>query len=61
MPSPEAVAAAGALARQYGEDAASIAVLTAAEAAAMGDREKLAFWDEVIALLGGENSGSALN
>ena len=33
---------------QYGEDAAVIATLRAAEVAAMGDEEALAHWDAVI-------------
>jgi hypothetical protein len=40
-----------ALMRQYGEDAAVIATLRAAEVAAMGDAEALAHWDAVIAFL----------
>jgi hypothetical protein len=43
--------AAMALMRQYGEDAAVIATLRAAEVAAMGDAEALAHWDAVIAFL----------
>jgi hypothetical protein len=37
-----------ALIRQYGDDAEVIAVMRAAELAAMGDAEALAHWDEVI-------------
>lgn len=39
------------LLRQYGEDAETIATLTAAEAAANGDIRKLAHWDEIIAMI----------
>lgn len=47
----EAVAAAGALARQYGDDAAVIATLRAAEEAAAGDLEASDFWMGVAQLL----------
>lgn len=43
--------AAMALMAQYGEDAAVIAVMRAAEVAAMGDAETLAHWDAVIAFI----------
>ncbi|MHA7901000.1 MAG: hypothetical protein ACX94B_14150 [Henriciella sp.] len=43
--------AAMALLTQYGEDAAVIATLRAAEVAAMGDADALAHWDAVIAFL----------
>ncbi len=43
--------AAMSLLTQYGEDAAVIATLRAAEVAAMGDADALAHWDEVIAFL----------
>lgn len=36
---------------QYGEDAEVIAVLRAAELAALGDADGLAQWDEVIACI----------
>ncbi len=42
------------LLRQYGEDAVVIATLRAAEVAALGDIEALAHWDEVAAILSGE-------
>lgn len=45
---------AAALWRQYGEDALVIATLRAAEVAAMGDVEGLAHWDEVAAILSGD-------
>ncbi|MBK8199695.1 MAG: hypothetical protein IPK75_15195 [Acidobacteria bacterium] len=45
---------AAALWRQYGEDAVVIATLRAAEVAAMGDIEALAHWDEVAAILSGD-------
>jgi len=48
---PAVLTAAGQLQRQYGEDAAVIAVLRAAEVATMGDGEALAHWDDVIACL----------
>lgn len=47
----EAVAAAGALARQYGDDAAVIATLRAAEEAAGGDLTASDFWMAVAELL----------
>ena len=50
----EAAQTAAALWRQYGEDAVVIATLRAAEVAAMGDIEALAHWDEVAAILSGE-------
>lgn len=43
--------------RQYGEDAAVIATLRAAEVAAQGDVEALAHWDAVIALIEGTDMG----
>ena len=42
------------LLRQYGEDAVVIATLRAAEVAALGDIEALAHWDEVGAILSGD-------
>ncbi|MBI1252757.1 MAG: hypothetical protein GC196_00235 [Hyphomonas sp.] len=42
------------LLRQYGEDAVVIATLRAAEVAALGDIEALAHWDEVAAILSGD-------
>lgn len=45
------LAAASALIAQYGEDAEIIAVLRAAEAAAIDDAEALAHWDGVVAAL----------
>jgi hypothetical protein len=50
----EAAQTAAALLRQYGEDAVVIATLRAAEVAAMGDVEALAHWDEVAAILSGD-------
>lgn len=47
----EAARIAAQLSAQYGEDAAVIATLRAAEIAAQGDTEALAHWDEVIAIL----------
>jgi hypothetical protein len=47
----DAFAVAQALMRQYGEDAETIATLTAAEAAAIGDVRTLAHWDNVIAMI----------
>ena len=43
--------AAMTLLSQYGEDASVIAILRAAEVAAMGDDDALAHWDAVIAFL----------
>lgn len=48
---------AAALLRQYGEDAVVIATLRAAEVAAVGDIEALAHWDEVAAILSGDETG----
>ena len=42
------------LLRQYGEYAVVIATLRAAEVAALGDIEALAHWDEVAAILSGD-------
>ena len=53
--SPEVLATVQSLVQQYGEDAPVIAVLKAAEFAAMGDAETLAHWDLVIAYLDPEN------
>ena len=53
--------AAMALMSQYGEDAAVIATLRAAEVAAMGDAEALAHWDAVIAFLEDGPDESGLN
>ena len=50
----EAAQTAAALLRQYGEDAVVIATLRAAEVAALGDVEALAHWDEVAAILSGD-------
>lgn len=47
---------AAALLRQYGEDAVVIATLRAAEVAALGDIEALAHWDEVAAILSGDET-----
>ena len=47
-PDPAVMSAAIALIRQYGEDAEVIAVMRAAELAAMGDAAALAHWDAVI-------------
>ena len=44
------------LLRQYGEDAVVIATLRAAEVAALGDVEALAHWDEVAAILSGDEA-----
>ena len=46
---------------QYGEDAAVIAVMRAAEVAAIGDAEALAHWDAVIAFLEQGPSAGSLN
>lgn len=48
---PAIYAAASALISQYGDDAEVIAILRAAEAAAIDDKEALAHWDAVIATL----------
>ena len=40
-----------ALLTQYGDDASVIATLRAAEVAALGDVDALAYWDAVIAFL----------
>lgn len=50
----EAARTASDLWRQYGEDALVIATLRAAEVAALGDVEALAYWDEVAAHLSGD-------
>jgi len=47
-PDPAVMSAAIALIRQYGEDAEVIAVMRAAELAAMCDAAALAHWDAVI-------------
>lgn len=44
-------AAALALMGQYGEDAEVMAVMRAAELAALGDRAGLAQWDDIIACI----------
>jgi hypothetical protein len=49
--SSEAIAAAGALMRQYGADAEIIATLRAAEEAARGDLDASDHWMAVAALL----------
>jgi hypothetical protein len=46
-----ALAAARSLIAQYGEDAATIAVMRAAEYAALGDLSGLAAWDAVTAAI----------
>lgn len=48
---PSTRAAALALIGQYGEDAEVMAVMRAAELAAMGDVAGLAAWDEIIACI----------
>ena len=54
----DAQTAAMSLIRQYGDDAAVIATLRAAEVAAVGDGAALAHWDAVIAFLeNGPSSG----
>jgi hypothetical protein len=53
------MAAAIALIRQYGDDAEVIAVLRAAELAAMGDAAALAHWDAVIDCISGLQGGDA--
>ncbi len=61
--SSDPFAVAQALLRQYGEDAETIATLSAAEAAANADVRTLAHWDNVIAmiahLMGEDASGPA--
>ena len=52
-PDPEVMDAAVALIRQYGDDAEVIAVMRAAEVAAMGDAAALAHWDAVILCISG--------
>jgi|GEM_PF-1020558 hypothetical protein len=52
---------AAALLKQYGEDAAVIATLRAAEIAAMGDSEALAHWDQVIIILENDRAIGPLN
>ena len=47
-----------ALIGQYGDDAEIIAVLRAAEFAAMGDAEALAEWDRIIECLAGLSEGA---
>lgn len=49
--SSDPFAVAQGLLRQYGEDAETIATLSAAEAAANGDIRTLAHWDNVIAMI----------
>lgn len=49
--SAKAAQTAAELFRQYGEDADVIATLRAAEVAALGDADALAYWDEVISML----------
>lgn len=53
--------AAASLLKQYGEDAAVIATLRAAEIAAMGDSEALAHWDQVIIILEDDVASGPLN
>ena len=56
----EAARIAAQLSAQYGEDAAVIATLRAAEVAAQGDTEALAHWDEgIIILENGDRPGAA--
>ena len=52
-----ALAAARALIAQYGEDAATIAVMRAAEYAALGDTSGLAAWDAVTDAIEALQSG----
>ena len=52
----QAAQVAAQLLRQYGDDAEVIATLRAAEVAAQGDAEALAYWDEVIACLSGSGA-----
>ena len=52
-----ALAAARALIAQYGEDAATIAVMRAAEYAALGDVSGLAAWDAVTDAIEALQSG----
>ena len=52
----DAARVAALLSAQYGEDAAVIATLRAAEVAAQGDTTALAHWDEVIAILENEDA-----
>lgn len=54
-------AAAATLLKQYGEDAAVIATLRAAEIAVMGDAEALAHWDQVITILESDEASGPLN
>jgi len=53
-----AMSTALALLGQYGEDAEVIAMLRAAEFAAMGDVNGLAQWDEVLACLASLSDGA---
>ena len=52
-----ALATAMALMGQYGDDADVIAMLRAAEYAAMGDLDGLAQWDQILACLAGPSEG----
>ena len=55
--SPEVSGAAARLLAQYGEDAAVIALLRAAEHAALGDLETCEPWEAVAALLSDPAAG----
>ena len=57
----DAKAAAMSLMALYGEDAAVIATLRAAEVAAMGDPDALAHWDAVIAFIEAGPDEKSLN
>jgi len=57
--SETAASVAGQLLRQYGDDAAVIATLRAAEVAAQGDVDALVHWDAVIAILEDADTGPA--
>ena len=52
-----AMATALALMGQYGDDAEVIAMLRAAEYAAMGDVDSLAQWDQILACLASLSDG----
>ncbi len=54
-----ALAAARTLIAQYGEDASTIAVMRAAEYAAMGDVAGLAAWDAITAAIEALQDGPA--
>ena len=61
MPDRRATEAAAALAARYGDDAAVIAVMKAAEAAAAMDIETCEHWEAVAALLSGDEPFGAVN